>query len=114
MALNLADIAPDFDVESTLTKINFHDSLGNSWGLFFSHPEDYTAVCIAELGVVANLKKEFEKRNVKTIALSVDEIASQIDWIKDIESTIESNVEFPIITDPKKQLLNYTACFIQT
>jgi len=104
MTLKLADLAPDFEAESTLGKINFHDWLSDSWGLFFSHPEDYTPVCTTELGVVANLKEEFIKRNVKTIALSVDDLDSHKGWIEDIESTINSKVEFPIIADPEKTI----------
>ncbi|MCK5372155.1 MAG: peroxiredoxin [Cyclobacteriaceae bacterium] len=104
MTLKLADIAPDFEAETTLGKINFHNWLGNSWGLFFSHPEDYTPVCTTELGVVANLKEEFGNRNVKTIALSVDELESHKGWIKDIEETINVKVNFPIIADSNKEI----------
>ena len=104
MALKLADLAPDFEAETTKGKINFHDWLGNSWGLFFSHPEDYTPVCTTELGVVANLREEFTKRNVKIIALSIDDVKSHLNWIKDIEETIDSKVDFPIIADIDKSI----------
>ena len=92
MALKLADLAPDFEAESTLGKINFHKWLGDSWGLFFSHPEDYTPVCTTELGVVANYKEEFAKRNVKAIALIVDDLESHQGWIRDIEGIINAKV----------------------
>ena len=104
MGLNLGDIAPDFEAESTFGKIRFFDWLGTSWGLFFSHPEDYTPVCTTELGVVANLKHEFAKRNVKTIGLSVDKLASHKGWIKDIEEITGGNVDFPIIVDDEMEI----------
>ncbi len=104
MRLNLGDIAPDFEAESTFGKIRFFDWLGTSWGLFFSHPEDYTPVCTTELGVVANLKQEFAERNVKTIGLSVDNLDAHKGWVKDIEEIIEGSVDFPIIVDEKKEI----------
>ena len=100
MALRLGDIAPDFTVDSTDGKIEFHKWLGNSWGVLFSHPADFTPVCTTELGSVAKLQDEFKKRNVKTIALSVDPIASHHDWVKDINETQKTKVNYPIIADP--------------
>lgn len=100
MALRLGDIAPDFTADSTDGKIEFHNWLGNSWGVLFSHPADFTPVCTTELGSVAKLQDEFKKRNVKTIALSVDPIASHHDWVKDINETQKTNVNYPIIADP--------------
>lgn len=100
MSIKLGDIAPDFAAESTEGKINFHNWLGTSWGILFSHPADFTPVCTTELGAVAKLKTEFEKRNVKVIALSVDPIESHLEWIKDINETQNTSVNFPIIADP--------------
>lgn len=100
MALRLGDIAPDFTADSTEGKIEFHKWLGNSWGVLFSHPADFTPVCTTELGSVAKLQDEFKKRNVKTIALSVDPIASHHEWVKDINETQKTNVNYPIIADP--------------
>lgn len=100
MALQLGDIAPDFTAESTEGKIEFHKWLGDSWGILFSHPADYTPVCTTELGTVSKLQDEFKKRNVKTIALSVDPLESHWGWIKDINETQNTEVNFPIIADP--------------
>lgn len=100
MSIRLGDTAPDFVAESSTGKINFHEWLGNSWGILFSHPADFTPVCTTELGTVAKLKDEFDKRNVKVIALSVDPVQSHIDWIKDINETQNTSVNFPIIADP--------------
>ena len=100
MALRLGDIAPDFTTDSTDGKIEFHNWLGNSWGVLFSHPADFTPVCTTELGSVAKLQDEFKKRNVKTIALSVDPIGSHHDWVKDINETQKTKVNYPIIADP--------------
>lgn len=100
MALRLGDIAPDFTADSTDGKIEFHNWLGNSWGVLFSHPADFTPVCTTELGSVAKLQDEFKKRNVKTIALSVDPIGSHHDWVKDINETQKTKVNYPIIADP--------------
>lgn len=100
MALRLGDIAPDFTEETTEGKINFYNWLGNSWGVLFSHPADFTPVCTTELGTVAKLKNEFEKRNVKVIALSVDPVEAHNEWIKDINETQNTTVNFPIIADP--------------
>jgi alkyl hydroperoxide reductase subunit AhpC len=100
MALRLGDIAPNFIAESTEGNIHFHEWLGKSWGVLFSHPADFTPVCTTELGTVAKLKNEFEKRDVKVIALSVDPIETHHEWIKDINETQNTTVNFPIIADP--------------
>lgn len=100
MALRLGDIAPNFIAESTEGNINFYEWLGNSWGVLFSHPADFTPVCTTELGAVAKLKNEFEKRDVKVIALSVDPVETHHEWIKDINETQNTTVNFPIIADP--------------
>jgi len=102
MSLRLGDIAPDFTADTTVGTINFHEYLGDSWGILFSHPADYTPVCTTELGFTAKLKDEFAKRNVKALALSVDPIDSHYGWIKDIEETQHTVVNFPIIADPDK------------
>ncbi len=100
MSIRLGDLAPDFIAASTEGNIKFHEWLGNSWGVLFSHPADFTPVCTTELGTVAKLKNEFEKRNVKVIALSVDPVETHYDWIKDINETQNTVVNFPIIADP--------------
>jgi alkyl hydroperoxide reductase subunit AhpC len=102
MALRLGDEAPDFTAETTVGTINFHEWLGGSWGVLFSHPADFTPVCTTELGFTAKLKDEFAKRNVKVLALSVDPIQSHHDWIKDIEETQNVSMNFPIIADGDK------------
>jgi thioredoxin-dependent peroxiredoxin len=102
--LRLGDIAPDFTAETTEGTINFHEWLGNSWGVLFSHPADYTPVCTTELGATAKLKTEFDKRNVKVAALSVDGLESHHGWIKDINETQNTTVNFPIIADPEKKV----------
>jgi alkyl hydroperoxide reductase subunit AhpC len=102
--LRLGDIAPDFEAETSQGKIKFHEWLGNSWGVLFSHPADFTPVCTTELGTVANYYPEFEKRNVKVIALSVDGVDSHIEWIKDINETQNATVNFPIIADEDKHI----------
>jgi thioredoxin-dependent peroxiredoxin len=104
MSLRLGDIAPDFTAESTEGTIHFHQWLGDSWGVLFSHPADYTPVCTTELGMVAKLKAEFEKRNVKVIALSVDPITDHRGWIKDINETQHTTVNFPIIADGDRKV----------
>jgi alkyl hydroperoxide reductase subunit AhpC len=103
-SLRLGDIAPDFEAETTQGKIKFHDWLGDSWGILFSHPADFTPVCTTELGTVANYYPEFEKRNVKVIALSVDGLDSHMEWIKDINETQNTTVNFPIIADEDKHI----------
>ena len=104
MAIRLGDIAPDFTAETTEGTIEFHKYLGDSWGVLFSHPKDYTPVCTTELGRVANLKSEFDKRNVKVLALSVDPVDSHKGWISDINETQNCTVNFPIIADPDKKV----------
>ncbi len=104
MALRLGDLAPDFTAETTEGKIEFHKWLGNSWGIFFSHPKDFTPVCTTELGAVAKLKSEFDKRNVKVIAVSVDGLDSHNKWVPDIEETQGVKVNYPIIADPDKKV----------
>jgi alkyl hydroperoxide reductase subunit AhpC len=106
MSLKLGDIAPNFTAETTKGTIHFHEWLGNSWGVLFSHPADFTPVCTTELGTVAKLETEFEKRNVKTIALSVDALDSHYGWIEDINETQETKVDFPIIADPDMNVSN--------
>ncbi len=102
MALRLGDEAPDFTVETTEGTVNFHTFLGNSWGVLFSHPKDYTPVCTTELGRVANLKPEFDKRGVKVLAVSVDGVESHKGWVKDINETQNCTVNYPIIADEDK------------
>jgi len=102
--LKLGDIAPNFDAETSIGKINFYDYLGDSWGILFSHPADFTPVCTTELGAAAKYKDKFEKRDVKMVALSVDGVESHKEWIKDINETQHTKVEFPIIADEDKKI----------
>jgi alkyl hydroperoxide reductase subunit AhpC len=104
MALRIGDIAPDFEQDSTQGPIHFHQYLGESWGLLFSHPADFTPVCTTELGYTAKLKSEFEKRNVKVLALSVDSKASHDGWLPDIAETQGTAVNFPILADADKKV----------
>ncbi len=104
MSVRLGDIAPDFVQQSSEGEIRFHEFLGDSWGILFSHPADYTPVCTTELGFTAKLKDEFEKREVKAIALSVDDVESHQGWIKDINETQETTVNFPIIADQDRKV----------
>ena len=104
MALRLGDTAPDFEQQSSEGVINFYDFLGDHWGVLFSHPADYTPVCTTELGFTAKLKDEFEKRNVKAIALSVDDVESHHGWIKDINETQSTTINFPIIADQDRKV----------
>mgnify|MGYP001081278965 FL=1 len=104
MAIRLGDIAPDFTADSSEGTIEFHKYLGDGWGVLFSHPKDYTPVCTTELGRVASLKSEFDKRNVKVIALSVDPVDSHKGWINDINETQNCSVNYPIIADPEKKV----------
>ncbi|MCX8490829.1 MAG: peroxiredoxin [Cyclobacteriaceae bacterium] len=106
MAVRLGDVAPDFQAETSEGKIKFHEWLGNSWGVLFSHPADFTPVCTTELGAVAKLRAEFDKRNVKVVALSVDGLESHKNWISDINETQHTHVNFPIIADPSFQVAN--------
>lgn len=102
--IRLGDEAPNFSAQTSEGEINFHEWLGDSWGILFSHPADYTPVCTTELGTVAKYKSEFDKRNVKTIALSVDGLTSHQGWIKDINETQQTTVDFPIIADEDKKV----------
>ncbi|MFD0796934.1 peroxiredoxin [Maribacter chungangensis] len=102
--LRLGDTAPNFTAESSIGTINLYDYLGNSWGILFSHPADFTPVCTTELGTAAKFKDEFDKRNVKMIALSVDGVASHAEWIKDINEVEHTTVNFPIIADEDKKV----------
>ncbi|MBT8221370.1 MAG: peroxiredoxin [Bacteroidia bacterium] len=102
--LRLGDTAPNFTAVTTEGEIDFHDYLGDGWGILFSHPADYTPVCTTELGTVAKYKAEFDKRNVKVLALSVDGIESHHDWVKDINETQQTTVNFPIIADEDRKV----------
>ncbi len=104
MSLRLGDIAPNFKAKSTAGDIDFHEWLGDSWGVLYSHPADFTPVCTTELGRTAALKEEFSKRNVKVIAVSVDGLASHNEWVKDIEETQHVTLNFPIIADDDRQV----------
>ena len=104
MTLRLGDTAPDFEQDSSAGPIKFHQYLGDSWGVLFSHPADYTPVCTTELGATAKLKDDFAKRNVKVIALSVDPVDSHHGWIKDINETQNTTVNFPILADADKKV----------
>ncbi|PVX44973.1 alkyl hydroperoxide reductase subunit AhpC [Flavobacterium sp. 103] len=102
--LRLGDTAPDFTAETSMGTIKFHEWLGDSWGVLFSHPADFTPVCTTELGTVANYYPEFVKRNTKVIALSVDGLESHKEWIKDINETQNTTVNFPIIADENREV----------
>ena len=104
MALRLGDIAPNFEQASSAGPINFYDFLGESWGVLFSHPADYTPVCTTELGYTAKLQNEFAQRGVKAIALSVDDVDSHHGWIQDINETQNTTVNFPIIADQDRKV----------
>ncbi len=104
--LKLGDKAPNFDAETSIGKVNFYEYLGDSWGILFSHPADFTPVCTTELGAASKYKDEFEKRNVKMVALSVDGVESHKEWIKDINETQHTKVDFPIIADENKKVSN--------
>ncbi|MDE2810263.1 MAG: peroxiredoxin [Gemmatimonadota bacterium] len=104
MAIRLGDEAPDFSAETTAGPINFHEWLGDSWGVLFSHPADFTPVCTTELGVVANIEEEFKKRGVKIIALSVNSVDDHEGWISDINETQNANLAFPMIADPERKV----------
>ena len=99
MSLRINDTAPDFEQDSTAGKIKFHDYLGDSWGILFSHPKDFTPVCTTELGYMAKLKPEFDKRNTKVLGLSVDPVGNHEKWAKDIEETQGAKVNYPLIGD---------------
>ncbi|WP_266366896.1 peroxiredoxin [Tellurirhabdus rosea] len=104
MSLRLGDIAPDFTAETTEGTLHFHEWLGDSWGMIFSHPADFTPVCTTELGRTAQLKDEFEKRGVKVIAVSVDPLDQHTEWIKDINETQKTTVNFPLIADSDRKV----------
>jgi alkyl hydroperoxide reductase subunit AhpC len=104
MAIQLGDIAPDFTADTTEGTVVFHEWLGDGWGVLFSHPKDFTPVCTTELGAVAKLKDEFEKRNTKVVAVSVDPLDSHERWISDIEETQDTTMNFPIIADPDRKV----------
>jgi alkyl hydroperoxide reductase subunit AhpC len=104
MALRLGDLAPNFTAETTEGRIDFHQWLGGSWGILFSHPKDFTPVCTTELGTVAKLRQEFDRRNVKVIAISVDPLASHHGWIGDINETQQTTMNYPIIADPERKV----------
>ena len=106
MSLRLGDTAPDFKAETSEGQISFHEFLGDKWGVLFSHPRDFTPVCTTELGYVARLKPEFEKRGVKAVGLSIDSVDSHKGWLKDIQETQGHAVNFPIIADPDKTVAN--------
>lgn len=104
MAIRLGDIAPDFNAETTEGNIAFHNWIGEKWAILFSHPADYTPVCTTELGKLAKLRSEFDQRNVKVAAISVDGLDSHRGWISDINETQNTVVNFPIIADPEKKV----------
>jgi alkyl hydroperoxide reductase subunit AhpC len=106
MSLRLGDIAPNFTAKTTEGEITFHEWLGDKWGVLFSHPADFTPVCTTELGMTAKLKDEFDKRNVKVMAVSVDPLDSHVEWVKDINETQNTLVNFPLIADENRVVAN--------
>jgi len=104
MALHIGSVAPDFTQESTEGPIHFHEWIGDKWAILFSHPKDFTPVCTTELGTVAKLKPEFEKRNIKPIGVSVDDVTSHKKWVGDIEETQHAKMNFPILGDSDKKV----------
>lgn len=104
MAIRLGDEAPDFTADTTDGKLSFHEWLGDSWGVLFSHPKDFTPVCTTELGYVAKIKPEFDKRNVKVVGLSVDPLENHEKWVDDIEETQGARLNFPLIGDADKHV----------
>ena len=106
MSLRLGDVAPNFKAKTTEGEIDFYEYLGNSWGILFSHPADFTPVCTTELGKTALLQQEFAKRNVKVLAVSVDPLDKHFGWVKDINETQNCNVDFPIIADEDRKVAN--------
>ena len=106
MALNLGDVVPDFEADTTEGRISFHKWLGDSWGVLFSHPKNFTPVCTTELGAAAKLKPEFDKRNVKLLGLSVDALANQDKWVGDIKDATGATLNFPLIADHDKVVAN--------
>ena len=106
MSLHIGSIAPDFEQDSSLGMVRFHEWLGQSWGILFSHPKDFTPVCTTELGRAANLRLEFEKRGVKMLAVSVDDVEKHSRWLADIEDTQSCKLEYPILADPSRKVAN--------
>ena len=106
MALPIGAVAPDFEAETTEGKVKFHDWIGNSWALLFSHPKDFTPVCTTELGALAKLKPEFDKRGVKVIGVSVDPLDSHHNWAGDIKDVTGNALNYPLIADPDKTVAN--------
>ena len=106
MTLRLGDTAPDFQAETTAGPIQFHEWLGDGWGVLFSHPRDFTPVCTTELGYVARLRPDFERRGVKAIGLSIDPVDSHKGWMKDIKETQGHEPTFPIVADPERKVAN--------
>jgi thioredoxin-dependent peroxiredoxin len=106
MALRLGDLAPNFTAQTTEGEIDFHQWLGSGWGILFSHPRDYTPVCTTELGTVSKIKGEFDQRNVKVVAISVDPLKDHHGWICDINETQNTRMNFPIIADPDRTIAN--------
>jgi thioredoxin-dependent peroxiredoxin len=106
MAIRLGDVAPDFEAQTSEGTVQFHRYLGDGWGVLFSHPADFTPVCTTELGAVAKLRSEFDKRNVKVMALSVDPLDAHERWIGDINETQHTQVNFPLIADPDFRIAN--------
>lgn len=104
MSLRLGDIAPNFTAQTSIGEIDFYDYIDGKWAVLYSHPADYTPVCTTELGRTAQLKQEFEKRNVKVLALSVDSVKDHLGWIKDINETQSTDVDFPIIADEDRKV----------
>ncbi len=104
MSIKLGDTAPDFQAETSLGNLSFYEYLGDYWGILFSHPADYTPVCTTELGYTSKLKSEFDKRGTKVIALSVDGVEDHQNWIKDINETQQTDVQFPIIADKDRKI----------
>src|SRR5688500_18595517 len=104
MSLHIGSIAPDFEQDSTTGRIRFHEWLGNSWGILFSHPKDFTSVCTTELGRVANLTEECERRNGKVLAVSVDSVDSHREWSKEIDEAQGCELDYPILADSHRQI----------
>jgi thioredoxin-dependent peroxiredoxin len=104
MSIRLGDEAPDFEAQTTLGPIRFHEWIGKDWAVLFSHPKDYTPVCTTELGYMARIKPEFDRRGVKIIGLSVDPLDSHKGWIKDINETQNTSVNYPLIADPDRKV----------
>ena len=109
MTLKINSLAPDFQAKTTIGDISFHEWLGDSWGVLFSHPKDFTPVCTTELGSLAKLKPEFDKRNVKVIGLSVDPVSDHVKWLEDIKDVTGKKPDYPIIADEDRRILRQFA-----